>query len=357
MKEKANNNPDKNANVKSSKKQAQPKAPKAPIDWKGKWETTKRALKQTKTTSVSVLNGVVGDHLERFAILAQEMNFYKSGTALSLTKAELKAMKIGNKLCILVHGLVSDETMWTFAKSKEDYGVLLEKDFAYSSFYARYNSGLHISDNGKNLDELVETLVNHAPKSIKEIVFICHSMGGLVARSACYYGNKRKSKWVSLTKKIVFIGSPHHGAPLEKFGNAVTTVLDKIPNPVTYLTKKAINLRSAGIKDLRYGFLVEEDWKGKDPDSFVNSEKKPVPLLKHTQYYVITGTLMDNPKHFLSEFFGDAIVGKWSAKGKSGNSKYDLSFPENHIKEFPGITHIKLMHDRRVYEQIKDWIK
>jgi triacylglycerol esterase/lipase EstA (alpha/beta hydrolase family) len=334
----------------------EPKAPKEPIDWKGKWEITKKVLKQSKTTGVSVLNGAVGDHLEHFAILAQEMNFYRFGVPLTLSKEELKSLQIGSKLCILVHGLVSDETMWSFAKSTEDYGTLLEKDFSYSPFYARYNSGRHISDNGQDLDKLLETLVSHAPKSIKEIIFICHSMGGLVTRSACYYGTKRKSKWVSLTKKIVFIGSPHHGAPLEKFGNAVTTVLDKIPNPFTYLTKKAINLRSAGIKDLRYGFLVEEDWKGKDPDSFVNSEKKHVPLLKNTQYYVITGTLMENPNHFLSEFFGDAIVGKWSAKGKSGNSKYDLTFSEKNSKEFPGITHIKLMHDRRIYDQIRIWL-
>jgi len=329
---------------------------KEPIDWKGKWETTKRVLNQTKTTGVSVLNGAVGDHLEKFDFLAQDMNFYHLGSPINITKDNLKMMRVGNKLCILVHGLVSDETMWKFPSSDDDYGKLLENQFGYSPLYVRYNSGRHISDNGKDLDKLIQSLISNSTKPIKEIIFICHSMGGLVTRSACYYGSKSKSKWVPLVKHIFFIGSPHHGAPLEKFGNAVTTILDKIPNPFTYLTKKAINLRSAGIKDLRYGFLVEEDWKGKDPDSFVNSEKKHVPLLKHTKYYVITGTLMENPNHFLSEFFGDAIVGKWSAKGKSGNSKYDLSFPEKNIKELPGIMHIKLMHDIRVFEQISKWL-
>ncbi len=327
-----------------------------PIDWKGKWDTTKRILKQSKTTGVSVLNGAIGNHLEKFDILAQEMHFYSDGKPLGRTKEELKPFIIGKKICILVHGLVSDETMWTFPKSTEDYGSQLKNDFGYSPLYVRYNSGLHISDNGKNLDRLLSDLLKHSPITIKEIVFICHSMGGLVTRSACYYAKKHKSKWVNLSKKIIFIGSPHHGAPLEKFGNAVTTVLDKIPNPFTYLTKKAINLRSAGIKDLRYGLLVEEDWKGKDPDSFINSEKTHVPLLKHITYYVISGTLMKNPNHFLSEFFGDAIVGKWSAKGKSGNSKYDLTFLDKNTKEFPGITHIQLMHDRRVYEQIRIWM-
>ncbi len=330
---------------------------KEPIDWAEKWDTTKKVLKQSKTTSISVLNGVVGNHLEKIDILSQEMNFYQNQMPIKLSKEELKALNIGNKICILVHGLVSDETMWSFPKSNEDYGTLLKRDFKYDPFYLRYNSGRHISDNGKDLDLLLNQLLQNAPKPIKEIVFICHSMGGLVTRSACYYGTKQKSKWVLLTKKIIFIGSPHHGAPLEKFGNAVTTVLGKIPNLFTHLTKKAINLRSAGIKDLRYGLLVEEDWKGKDPDSFVNSEKTHVPLLKHIAYYVMTGTLMKNPNHFLSEFFGDAIVGKWSAKGKSGNAKYDLEFLEKNTKEFPGTTHIKLMHDQTVYDQICVWMK
>lgn len=333
------------------------KQAKEPIDWAGKWDATKKVLKQSRTTGVSVLNGVVGNHLEKIDILSQEMNFYHNQMPIKLTKEELKAFNMGNKICILVHGLVSDETMWAFPKLKEDYGTLLKEDFKYEPFYVRYNSGRHISDNGKDLDLLINQLLQNAPKAIKEIVFICHSMGGLVVRSACYYGNKHKSKWVGLTKKIFFIGSPHHGAPLEKFGNAVTTVLGKVPNLFTHLTKKAINLRSAGIKDLRYGLLVEEDWKGKDPDSFVNSEKTHVPLLKHITYYVMTGTLMKNPNHFLSEFFGDAIVGKWSAKGKSGNAKYDLAFLEKNTKEFPGITHIKLMHEQTVYEQIREWMK
>ncbi len=348
-----------------TKKQKAPNEPPSqktkddlPIDWKGKWETTKKVLKQSKVTGVSVINGVIGDHLERFDIgLSRDMQFYKSGNPISISKSDLKQMGVSGKICILVHGLVSDETMWQFSGSTNDYGSLLSKDLNYTPFYTRYNSGRHISDNGKDLDLLIETLIKNAPGSIKEIVFICHSMGGLVTRSACYYGGKRKAKWVQLTKKILFIGSPHHGAPLEKFGNLVTTVLDKIPNPFVFLTKKAINLRSAGIKDLRYGLLVEEDWKGKDPDSFANSEKTHVPLLPHTQYYVITGTVMKNPNHFLSQFFGDAIVGKWSAKGKSGNSKYDLTFSDKHIREFPGIHHIQLMHDERVYEQVRDWMK
>lgn len=342
----------------STKKKNTDNDPK--IDWDSTWQKTKSLAHQTKITSGSILNGVVGDHLEKWNTpFSRELNFYRNGNPIRFDTDDGAEdfPKMGSRVCILVHGLVSDETMWKFTSSEDDYGSLLETELAYTPLYLRYNSGRHISDNGQDLDFIISSLYRRYYKTLKEIVFISHSMGGLVTRSACYYGKKNKSKWVSLVSKVFFIGSPHHGAPLEKFGNLATTILEKIPNPFTHLTKATINLRSAGIKDLRYGFLVEEDWKGKDPDSFVNSEKTIVPLLPKVKYYVITGTLMKDPDHFLSRFFGDAIVGKESSHGKSGNKKYDLPIPGNHICEIPGITHIQLMKEPLVYKQIKQWMK
>ncbi|TGN14465.1 esterase/lipase family protein [Leptospira ilyithenensis] len=343
--------------IPSEKSKQAKKTPKEPINWKEKWETTKVVADQTATASVSILNGAFGNHLDSFD-LASPMQFYLGKKRVSLRKEDLKSYPhISSKVCILVHGLGSDETMWKFSGEQEDYGTLLQKEKGMTPFYLRYNTGLHISDNGQALSSLLEELIQNSPVSVKEIVFISHSMGGLVTRSACYYGEKERYKWVSKTKKIFFIGSPHHGAGLEKLSNVVTTVLGKIPNPFTHLTKKAINLRSAGIKDLRYGYLVEEDWKGKDPDAFLENSKRHVPLMKSVDYYVITGTLTKNPNHPLADFFGDAIVGKWSSLGKSGNGKYDLDFPKENLKELSGINHLRLMYDRRVYDEIRKWCK
>lgn len=334
------------------------KKTKPSLDWKETWNSTKELAKKTKIATGSILNGALGNHFESWKLpLSREMGFYQEGSFVDIQElaARISVGKQKKKLCILIHGLVSDETMWKFPKSSDDYGKLLHSDFGIIPAYIRYNSGRHISDNGQDLNHLLSALYSICGKQIQEIQLITHSMGGLVARSACYYGQKTKSKWISSVSKIVFIGSPHHGAPLEKFGNYVTSILGIIPNPFTRLTKRAINLRSAGIKDLRYGLLVEEDWKGKDPDAFANSEKTFVPLVPSIQYYVVTGTLHQNSEHFLSEFFGDAIVGKGSAIGKSGNSKYDLNFTKENIAEIPGVTHIKLMHDEAVYSQIRVW--
>ncbi len=330
---------------------------KKEIDWKGNWEKTKQIAKKATVTSGSILNGAIGNHLENYQWgLSRELAFYKNGELFQLTKESLKAIPLTPKLCILVHGLVSDETMWKWAEGDYDYGSFLFKDFGFTPLYLRYNSGRHISENGKDLNQLLSLLLEQSPVKIQEIIFLSHSMGGLVTRSACYYGEKSKSKWIALTKKIFFIGSPHHGAPLEKLGNVVTTVLDKIPNPFTYLTKKAINLRSDGIKDLRYGFLVEEDWKGKDLDAFHIHEKTFVPLLPKTEYFVISGTISENPDSYWSHFFGDAMVGKWSSQGKSGNEKHNLPFLDSNKKEIPGVSHIDLMHNKQVYATIQQWL-
>ncbi|MCZ8342888.1 MAG: hypothetical protein O9301_07650 [Leptospira sp.] len=339
-------------------KEKSKKEGKNSVDWQGTWNTTKDLAKKTKIATGSILNGTIGNHLENWKLpLSREMGFYQDGSFVDIQELVDTILngKFNKKLCILIHGLVSDETMWKFPDSLDDYGKLLQSEFGIIPAYVRYNSGRHISDNGQDLNLLLSALHSLCGKQIHEIQLITHSMGGLVTRSACYYGQKTKSKWVRSVTKIVFIGSPHHGAPLEKFGNYVTSILGAIPNPFTHLTKKAINLRSAGIKDLRYGLLVEEDWKDKDPDAFSNSEKTIVPLVPSIQYYVITGTLHQNSGHFLSEFFGDAIVGKGSALGKSGNSKYDLNFPKENIAEIPGLTHIKLMHHQEVYSQIRVW--
>ncbi len=58
-----------------------------------------------------------------------------------------------------------------------------------------------------------------------ELVIIGHSMGGLVARSACHYAAQARNEWLRRLDKIIFIGTPHHGAPLERGGNWVDVLL------------------------------------------------------------------------------------------------------------------------------------
>lgn len=317
-------------------------------------------LKRGKEAGIMILNGIIGDRLEKQENpLSAKMGFYRDRKPVPIERSEI--MKIypeqKSRICILVHGLVSDEMMWNFPDADENYGNLLEKEFGFSSFYLRYNSGLHISENGKTLASLMNELMNALPLPAEEIVFIGHSMGGLVVRSAFHYAEKSGFRWTEKISKIFFLGSPHLGAPLEKFGNAVTTVLSHIPNPFVKLAKDIINTRSAGIKDLRFGYITDEDWKDRDPDSFLENTKNPVPLPENVKHYIITGTMTENPENILSVWLGDSLVRKKSAKGESAVESHALKFLEEHHQEFPGISHISLMRNEKVYSQIRKWIQ
>ncbi len=306
-----------------------------------------------------LLNGVIGDHLHSTSNgLSREMQFYKNNTPIELTSENIRVHypEVSPKICILVHGLINDETIWNFPNQPNtNYGSIIQTEWDYTPLYLRYNTGIHISQNGKLLSHLIHKLLKVYPVEVKDIVIIGHSMGGLATRSACYYAAFQGADWTPKVSKIFFLGTPHLGAPLEKFGNAMTFLLKKIPNSYTNLTGDIINLRSAGIKDLRYGYLTDEDWQNHHPDQLLQNNKTVVPLLEHISYYLITGTLTDGTDDLINQWFGDALVRKDSAKGQSKN-KHHLFFNLKNHKEITGLVHHKLVNSKEVYEQIRCWM-
>jgi triacylglycerol lipase len=317
-------------------------------------------LKKVAAQGVSVLNGVVGDKLHNtpFGI---EMNFYDKNKPIILDKntlterfAEQNTLPTP-KICILIHGLTDNETTWAFP-DKSDYGSLLKEDLGYTPFYLRYNTGLHISDNGQVLADILEKLYQNYPIEIEEICIVAHSMGGLVAHSACFYAQKLGLTWTNQLKHIFLLATPHLGSFLEKFANLTTNILEKVPNWHTRLVGKVLNLRSAGIKDLRFGYLTETDWKDQDADRLLRNNKTPPPLISGTSYYVISGRMTEKDKHWVSQLFGDILVRSSSAMARSNNAD-EFNFPaENHF-EFAKTYHHELSARSDVYEKIRSWIK
>ncbi|MGK0289873.1 MAG: triacylglycerol lipase [bacterium] len=336
---------------------ASPQKEKTP--WKGKFNKICKQFKRSADLGVGVLNGVFGDYLdEQDNDLAVPMQFRYRYHRVELTTESLQNAysNITPKVCILIHGLTNHETIWEFDKDKEKtYGSFLQKDLGYTPIYVRYNSGLHISKNGENFSNILEELLSVYPIPIEEIVIIGHSMGGLVTRSACHQGKEQNREWIQKVKKMFFLGVPHLGAPLEKFGNVVTTILKTVPRPYTKLAGDVLNLRSSGIKDLRFGYLEHDNWEGKNPDELLTNHKTEVPLLESADHYIITGTLTEDPDHIITQWFGDALVRKNSATGKSKHEKHHIPFTPDHHKEFLKIGHLKLTHSLLVYEQIKTW--
>jgi pimeloyl-ACP methyl ester carboxylesterase len=292
---------------------------------------------------LSLLNGVVGDMLD-----AQ-----RSRLAIGM---RLMGEVRGGKLCILVHGLCDSEEIWRFpGNPARDYGTLLQKDLGYVPLYLRYNSGLHISTNGRLLSQILSEICENNPGTIREIIFIGYSMGGLVVRSACHYGEAENAVWVKHVKKIFLLGTPHHGTDLEKLGHLVSVILKKVPNIFTKAIAALGNRRSAGIKDLRFGYLLDEDWQEQDPDALWRDNRHPVPLLKGVDYYVITATLAKKSNNVFIQYFGDGLVSSRSAGGRSFMKSKAISFPPGHFKTLRGLFHMRLAHHDKVYRQIRKW--
>ena len=306
-----------------------------------------------------VLNGVLGDTLEKNKTgLAVKMALYNTHGPLNLTKKSLSQcnLPLTGNICILAHGSCGSEKGWGFKGNKStNYGSLLQKDFDFTPFFLRYNSGLHISTNGKRLSNLLEKFVLSYPTQINKIILLGHSMGGLLFRSACYYGQKENKTWVGMIKKIFYLGTPHLGTHLEKLGKLTTTILNQIPNPITKMIVTLGDLRSAGVKDLRHGYLTDEDWKGKNADKFFYWHQHKTPLLKKVDHYLICGTISKVAGSKMGRWFGDGLVHPASGTGSSLFPANAIPFLKKHCKIIPGISHHRLQTSKQVYQQIKVW--
>ena len=216
-----------------------------------------------RAVALAALNGVVGDHLASTGNpLALTMRFRREGRALKLDKDSLAAAfpEATGRLAVLAHGLCVSDLQWM--RQNHDHGAALAHDLGFTPVYLSYNSGLHISTNGRAFAEALEALVAAWPAKIEDFVVIGHSMGGLVARSACRYGEEAGHAWRGKLRTLVFLGTPHHGAPLERIGNWVDVILGKAPYVAAF--GRLGKIRSAGVTDLRYGNSVDEDWRGRD---------------------------------------------------------------------------------------------
>jgi triacylglycerol lipase len=307
---------------------------------------------------IGVLNGTVGDYLKRTGNgLSTPMQLIRDGLAVALTKEALAAScaQATPRIAVLVHGLMSIESVWQMPDG-ETYGSLLARDLGYTPFYVRYNTGLHVSENGGDLDVLLEQLVLAYPVPIEELLLVGHSMGGLVLRSAAHAASDQIDKqrqWLPLAKRAFYLGTPHLGAPLERFGNVVTWVLTTLGDPYTRLIADILNLRSSGVKDLRYANLRHEDWEGADANALLQNRRHPVPLLPHIRHHLIAGSVTEDPRFAL--LFGDAVVSLKSATGQAKPEDRSSLFPQDHVRVMPAADHLRLAHDPEVYAQIRAW--
>lgn len=301
---------------------------------------------------VAVLNGVLGDYLEAQGNpLAIQMRLRHGGQPIELTPEGVRRAipAAGSKIVVLVHGSCMAEAQWL--RAGHDHGAALARDLAYSPIYVHYNSGLHISTNGAQLAALLEELLAAWPVEPEEIVLLGHSMGGLVARSAAHLGNEAGHAWRGYLRALITLGTPHHGAPLERGGNWIDLLLgvSRYSAPLARLGK----IRSAGITDLRFGNVLDEHWQGRDRFELAADDRRPLELPVDVRCYAIAGTLsaaVDGRSR------GDGMVPLSSAHGIHARHEHTLAFPEAHRSTAVGTSHIDLLGAEAVYATIKSWL-
>ncbi|MBF0223931.1 MAG: hypothetical protein HQK76_00625 [Desulfobacterales bacterium] len=304
---------------------------------------------------LSALNGVLGDHL---AIsnnpLTITMQLRRNAAPLSIddhTFSE-ELLKSGGKIALMVHGSCMNDLQWN--RQGHDHGAALARDLGYLPIYLLYNTGLHISENGRSLSELLETFINQLPQPI-EMVIVAHSMGGLISRSACHYGKITGHTWLTYLRKIVFLGTPHHGAPLERGGNWLNLLMEISPYSAPF--SRLGKIRSSGITDLRYGNLLDDDWKGRDRFEPSGDNRVAAPLPDDVQCYAIAVTIAKEPNEIGDHLIGDGLVTLNSALGRHENNDLNLLFPETHQWIGRDMNHLDLLNQSEIYETIKQWLK
>jgi pimeloyl-ACP methyl ester carboxylesterase len=255
------------------------------------------------------------------------------------------------RLVVFVHGLMGTELTWRWGP-EVPYGERLAHDLDCTPLYVRYNTGRHISENGRSLAELLEELVRDWPVPVREIALVGHSMGGLVARSACCRASLDGMEWVRHVRHVVSLGTPHLGAPLEQAAHRAAYALWQLPE--TRPLGNFLRRRSSGIRDLNQGSLVDEDWRDRDRDALRLAACQEVPLLEGAAHHFVSATVTRSATHPVGRLVGDVLVLVPSASGESRTRRIGFRAEDGH--HLGSAHHLALLNHPVVYEKLLGWL-
>lgn len=312
-------------------------------------ETPKRAA------LLATLNGVLGDKLvEQQNALATPMTLRYQGKPLDWQTIPADLPHAGRVL-LMIHGLCMNDLQWhtSYQGKSVNHGEAVARERGYLPLYLRYNSGLSIASNGQALALQLEDLCDQWPGAIKQLSVLAYSMGGLVIRSACHYAQIHSLRWPKRLQHLIFLGTPHHGAPLESAGHWLEQLLPVTPYSMPFV--KLTRIRSQGIRDLRHGKVIDASRNNRDR-TIGRDPRQPLPLPSGVACFAIAGTTSTKRTLLAERLIGDGLVPLRSALGLHRERAHQLDFPPEHTLIVYRTTHMALLGSPEVGAQLLDWL-
>jgi pimeloyl-ACP methyl ester carboxylesterase len=340
-----------------------------------------------RAAAIAALNGVCGDHLLKTAnplAIPMRMRVYlprdKSQKSdvdgdqiepkiafANLFETSLRAVEVypqpcafaeadfspSGRILILVHGLCMNDMEWT--SQEHNHGRMLADAHGYTPVYAHYNSGRHISENGREFGEQISGLVDAWPVPVESVTIVGFSMGGLLTRSALCLAQQQQSSWLQKVDKVVYVGTPHHGSALERGGYWLQKSMTY--SPYTAPLAALGRIRSAGITDLRHGNILDDDWQRHDEHEDNADHRSSVPLAEGIEHYSIGATLSKRDTKGMSRLLSDGLVHPDSSWGKHTKPEFNLQFLKENCRIFYDLGHLAMLHDQRVATQLNTWLQ
>ena len=300
----------------------------------------------------AIANGVWGDHFVSIdSPLSIEMAFRgQDGNSMDPDLAPVgpNSVRPGRRLAVLIHGLAETEAIWRRAHvgGGEDSGLAASLSVdGFTPLLLRYNTGCSISENGRALAALLDRVTAAWPVVIDEIALVGNSMGGLVARSALQEGRDRRLEWTTAVQRLITVGSPHLGSPLEKLAAGASRAFRFAPE--TRPLSQFLESRSEGIKDLHSGAINDDEAQADGfTEHFVSLQPSGV------EHHFIAGVVTANVEHPVGKMVGDLIVSAASATGRGRVRSVEAK--ESVV--LGGRRHFDLAGDPDVIAQIREWL-
>ena len=115
-------------------------------------------------------------------------------------------------------------------------------------------------------------------------------------------------------------------------------------------------IRSAGVTDLRYGNLVDEDWQHSGRFERKGDQRKHIQLPNKIEFFAVAATTGKESAHASAQILGDSLVDIKSALGQHKKTAKNLNFKEENTWIVYENNHLELLSNPKILDKLKTWL-